>query len=202
MALEGSVTHWIGQLKGGDPAAAGPLWERFFRRLVGLTRKKLQGRVRRAAAGEEDVALSAFASFCRNAEAGRFPHLKDRDGLWQLLATIAARKAADLARGENRQKRGGKAVLDEAALDTPDGSRGGLAALVAREPTPALAAQLGEEYRRLMAQLGDATLRSIAVWKMEGYGTSEIATMLGCAPSTVERKLRRIRSLWAHETGG
>jgi hypothetical protein len=45
--------------------------------MVGLARARLQGLPRRAA-DEEDVALSAFASFCRAAEAGRFPRLCDR----------------------------------------------------------------------------------------------------------------------------
>src|SRR5262249_37281756 len=63
MASEGSVSHWIGQLKAGDHAAAQELWNNYFHRLVGLARKKLEGAPRRAA-DEEDVALSAFTSFC------------------------------------------------------------------------------------------------------------------------------------------
>jgi hypothetical protein len=42
-------------------------------------------------------------------------------------------------------------------------------------------------------------LRSVAVWKMEGYTNAEIADKLGCVPVTVERKLQLIRSLWANE---
>ena len=53
------------------------------------------------------MALSAFDSFCRNAERGRFPQLADRDSLWRLLVVITARKAAHLVRDETRQKRGG-----------------------------------------------------------------------------------------------
>jgi DNA-binding CsgD family transcriptional regulator len=45
--------------------------------------------------------------------------------------------------------------------------------------------------------LADDELRSVAVWKMEGDTTEQIAAKLECAPSTVERKLRRIRGLWA-----
>jgi hypothetical protein len=37
----GSVTHWIQELRAGDPIAAQKLWERYFRRLVGLARQKL-----------------------------------------------------------------------------------------------------------------------------------------------------------------
>jgi hypothetical protein len=67
-------------------------------------------------ADEEDVALSAFDSFCRGAEKGRFPRLQDCDDLWQLLFMITTRKAADLVEHERRQKRGGGLVLDEAML--------------------------------------------------------------------------------------
>src|SRR5260370_2188908 len=95
MSTTTSVTEWIGQLKAGDQAAAERLWERYFRRLVGLAGKKLGGN-RRRVADEEDVALSAFDSFCRGAGRGRFPLLSDRDDLWPLLLLITARKAADV----------------------------------------------------------------------------------------------------------
>jgi hypothetical protein len=55
----GSVTYWIHQLKAGDQAAIQKLWEGYFHRLVGLARKRLAG-APRAAADENDVALSAF----------------------------------------------------------------------------------------------------------------------------------------------
>ena len=80
------------------------LWERYFRRLVGLARRKLQDTPRRVA-DEEDVALSAFASFCRGAEAGCFPQLADRDNLWHLLVTLTERKVYHQVRDERCQKR-------------------------------------------------------------------------------------------------
>jgi DNA-directed RNA polymerase specialized sigma24 family protein len=51
----------------------------------------------------------------------------------------------------------------------------------------------------LLESLGDAVLRSIAVWKMEGYTNAEIAARLGCVEVTVERRLRLIRDTWARE---
>jgi len=198
MASSRTVTHWIGQLRAGDQVAAQHLWEGYFRRLVGLARGKLQGLSCRAD-DEEDVALSAFASFCRGVECGRFPQLADRDDLWRLLVTITARKALHLARDERSQKRGGRAVRDEAALGDRDGSAAEDAALdqlLGREPTPAFAAQVAEECQRLLDGLGDADLRTIAVWKMEGYTTEEIASKLRRAPRTVERKLDLIRRCW------
>ncbi|HKM54774.1 MAG TPA: ECF-type sigma factor [Isosphaeraceae bacterium] len=104
----GSVTHWLGALKAGDLAAAQPLWERYFQRLVRLARQKLRAGHRSGAdADAEDAALSVFDSFCDGAARGRFPQLVDRDDLWRLLVTITTCKVADHARRHGRQKRGG-----------------------------------------------------------------------------------------------
>jgi DNA-directed RNA polymerase specialized sigma24 family protein len=201
MRADTSVTQWIDRLKAGDPDAAQKLWERYFRRLVGLARKKLRAAPRRAA-DEEDVALSAFDSFCRGAKLDRFPQLHDRLDLWQLLVLLTARKAIDLAQHERRQKRGGGAVLDEAALPCAKDSSAQGAALEqfeAPEPTPALAAQVAEEGRRLLERLDNPELRSVALLKVEGYGNEEIAAQLGCGLRTIERRLRLIRSIWEQE---
>src|SRR5206468_206323 len=100
---------WLEALKAGDDQAAQRLWEGYFHKLVGLARQKLHGR-RPAAADEEDVALSAFDSFCRGAAQHRFPQLGDRHDLWQILVLLTARKTSHLLRNEHAQKRGGGAV--------------------------------------------------------------------------------------------
>jgi len=48
MTSTGSVTHWIGRLKAGDPSAAQKLWEAYFQRLVRLARGRLRTAPRRA----------------------------------------------------------------------------------------------------------------------------------------------------------
>lgn len=191
---EGSVSRWIGQIKEGDAEAAQKLWERYYQRLLGLARSKLQGTPQRMA-DPEDVALSAFNSFFQGAGKGRFPRLADRNDLWRLLIVITARKAFDLMTHENRQKRGSGAVRPESAL----GLEGGLDELMGSEPTPEFAAQVAEECRRLLALLNDDVLRTVALAKMEGYSSEEIAEQLGCVVRTVERKLRVIRSIWSKE---
>jgi DNA-directed RNA polymerase specialized sigma24 family protein len=196
----GSVTQWLGQLKAGDPHAAQKLWQAYFQRLLRLARQKLLGAPRRAA-DEEDVALSAIDSFCRAAAQGRFPRLDDRHDLWQVLVLIAERKVCDLRQYEQRLKRGGGKVQDEAALEgTKEGSAPGLAQVIGREPDPALAVQVAGECRRLLDALGDEQLRLVALGKLEGYTNDEIAARLDLARPTVERKLQRIRRLWAKET--
>jgi DNA-directed RNA polymerase specialized sigma24 family protein len=194
MASEESVSQWIGQLKAGDPAAAEKLWERYFHRLVGLARKRLHN-LPRLGADEEDVALSAFASFCRSAEAGKLPQLHDRDGLWRLLLTITARKAYDLVRDAHRQKRGGGAVLGESAVRADPNSSSsaemGLDQVLGQEPTPELVAQMDEECTRLLGHLPNPELKSVAVWKMEGDTNEEIAAKLHCELSTTALVMRR-----------
>jgi DNA-directed RNA polymerase specialized sigma24 family protein len=200
MSNPGSVTLWIGQLKAGARDAAQPLWENYFRQLVSRARQKLAHLPRRAA-DEEDVALSAFDSFCRAAEAGRFPDLHDRDDLWQLLVVITDRKACDLANYERRERRGGGKVLDEAALCQGDEAAANTLLTRARsqEPNPAFAVCAAEECRRLLGLLGDADLQKVAVRKMEGYTVEEIAAQLGRVPRTVRRWLRLIRRTWEQE---
>src|SRR5271167_100732 len=107
----GSVTSCLNQVKDGDPAAIQQLWERYFERMVGLARGKLRT-TPRLAAYEEDVALSAFDSFFRAVQHGRFPKLHDRDDLWQILVFLASRKSHKLIRTERRKKRGGGNVLN------------------------------------------------------------------------------------------
>jgi DNA-directed RNA polymerase specialized sigma24 family protein len=201
MSADGSVTFWIGQLKAGDPAAAQQLWQGYFQRLVGLARKRLQGASRRVA-DEEDVALSAFDSFCRGAARDRFPRLADRDDLWQLLVMITARKAVDLRQYEGRRKRGGGAAHVATGRDSDATSvDDALGQVIGREPTPEFAAQVAEECRRLLDLLTEPDLRAIALAKMEGHSSEQIAEQLGCVPRTVERKLALIRRLWGGEAG-
>lgn len=196
MSIDHSVTSWIAQLKAGQRAAVQKLWERYFGRLVRLARTRLSA-VPRQAADEEDIALSAFESFCLAAEAGRFPKLEDRDDLWQILVLIANRKATELARREKAQKKGGGKVYHASALPAGDGQVGAFFTdLVGREPDPGIAAEVAEQCQRLLRLLPDEGLRRVALWKLEGYTNEEIARKLDRSVVTVERKLRRIRQLW------
>jgi DNA-directed RNA polymerase specialized sigma24 family protein len=199
MPDDGSITIWLGRLKDGDGDAVEKIWREYFPRLVALARAKLRDMPRRAA-DEEDAALSAFDSFCRAAEQGRFPRLDNRDDLWRLLVMIAARKAHDLRQSHGRQKRGGGQVRgDSAVIGAADGSDEGWGEIVGTAPTPEFAAQAAEEYGRLLARLANDEFRSIAVWKMEGLTNAEVAERLGCALSSVERRLRIIRKTWEAE---
>lgn len=196
---EGSVSRWLDPLKEGDPRAAQALWERYFGRLVRLARQRLVASRRLGGdADEEDAALSAFASFCEGAAMGRFPLLSDRDDLWRLLVVITARKAGAQAQRRRAKKRGG----DWHALGTRPGDvdlQDELAEVAGREPSPEFAAQVAEEFDRLLARLLDDQLRRVAIMRLEGFTNDEIAERLGCARRTVARRLDLIRREWLDE---
>jgi DNA-directed RNA polymerase specialized sigma24 family protein len=192
MSHEGSITHLIARLKQGDRDAASGLWHAYFHRLVALARARLRGAT--GPADEEDVALSALDSFYRGLERGRFPALQDRDDLWHLLFVLTVRKVISLVKHETCPSRGGRRRVSLSGLPEER-----LVERLGARPSPALAAQMAEECRRLLGRLGDDSLRAVALWKMEGRTNREIAARLGCVERTVERKLRSIRSLWSAE---
>lgn len=192
MDVEESITRLIGLAKAGEAAVVEPLWNAYFQKLVGVARHKL-ATAPRAAADEEDVALSAFQSFWNGVRADRFPHLTDRTSLWPLLVAITSHKCVDLVRHQTRAKRGGGAVYDAPAV---------LEAVVGREPGPDAATQVADQLAALLTCLdrtGDPQLRKVAELRLHGHSADEIGTALDCSKRTVERKLGVIERCWAAE---
>lgn len=191
---DSSVRRWLVRLKAGDEAAAQRIWEGFYERLVLLAHRRLLTR-HRDLFDPEDIALSAFASFCQGVEKRRFPKLDDSHDLWRLLVSITVHKVLHVVRDGNRQKRGG--AFRE--LKDLDGSNDAIAAIdqvVGREPSPEFAAEIAEETTRLMHALGDKELEQLACWKLEGFTNDEIAAKWERSTRTVERKLNLIRKIW------
>ena len=195
-AASHSVSRWLAGVREGDAVAAQRLWERYFQRLVRYARRRL-GSTPKRSGDEEDVALGAFDSFFRAAEAGRFPKLDGRDDLWRILLRLTARKAVDLQRHEGAAKR---RHLDEAAIDGDHESRQ-LAQFLGDEPDPAVAAAVADECERLLGALPE-DLRELAIARMEGYAVEEIARDQDCSVRTVERRLRLIRKTWQQGEDG
>lgn len=179
-----TISQWLDQLKQGDDKAVHELWDRYQFRQIGLARKLL-GDAPRGAADEEDVALSAFHSFCARAVDGKFPILEDRVDLWKILATITVRKASRLARRERRRKLSGEPPAIEQ--------------FSSKAPTPEFDLVSRQEVQRLFALLGDDLLREVAYRKLEGETNQQIAAAIAKSVPTVERKLRTIRELWSAE---
>src|SRR4051812_22770710 len=162
------VRVWVSQLKDGDPQAAEQLWNTYFLRMVKVARARLHGAASRMA-DEEDVALSAFKSFCRGTKDGRFPELHEYEDPWPLLLALTTHKAIDLVRYERRVKRGGSGTQSTTLASPESPSMGGanLSELIGREPDPQVTLQIADECQHLLDRFSDTILRAIALWKME-----------------------------------
>ncbi len=179
-----SVTRLIRGAQQGRASAVGPLLEVYFDRLVQLARKRLRN-LPGMSNYDEDLALRSFYSVYRRVRDPERPlELTGRDDLWRLLATRTISRAIDLIRRERPSEVPAECDLNQ---------------LLTREPTPEEAAATADECRRLLDLLDEPELRQIALWKVEGYTHEEIADRLDCVPRTIERKVRRIRTLWKHE---
>ncbi len=191
------VTHVMQRLLQDREQTVSELWNRYFRRMALLARSKLTGAVV-SARDEEDIALSAFKSFCIGLEKGRFFLNEDQDDLWPLLVAMTVRKTIDYMRSENRQKRGGpKQNTDE--RDIPQRVSSAVEELLAREPSAELNVIAEDSLHTLFKALdncGDPSLARIATFRLEDQSIEQIATQLNCSERTVQRKLKTILAIW------
>ena len=183
--IDQSVTQWITDYTAGDEAAAEQIFQRYYQRLVGLARKKLRS-LPAPVADDEGAVVSAFRSFFSGVEAGEFPKLEGRDDLWKLLATITARKSIAQIRRHWRQKgEGGRVDRAAEVVEHLD-----------QTLNPAEINAFVEACERRIESLDDASLQQIALLRLEGYDTREIAEQLDVHQRTVQRKILLIQSTW------
>lgn len=189
-----SDTQWIAQLHTGSNEAAQAIFDRYFGKTQRLASRRLS-KVSCREADEEDVAISAFNSLFQGVRNKRFPELCTSNDLWRLLAVITARKAVQQTRRVYRLKRGANNVRGESVFVRPEESHGGgLAEAIAAPEDRDV--ELRELMNSLLDALNSEELREIALLKLDGATTREIAQALDCTPRTVERKVRRIRERW------
>ncbi|MEO1618090.1 MAG: ECF-type sigma factor [Planctomycetota bacterium] len=195
-----SLTRWHAKLRDGNSEATTLLWERYFDRMVALAKRKLR-HSQRVARDEEDVAMSAFKSFCLGLRQGRFLREDGGANLWPLLVTLTINKAIDQVRQNTRIKRGGGGAHAgaEAAPVNFQTAQEVLDHVASRTPSPDMIAATNDAFDRLfetLDQSGDDQLRDIALASFQGESPQEIAEALGCSSRTVQRKLRTIKALW------
>lgn len=192
-----SVSAWIAGLRAGDALAAQKVWERFHQQVLNKAHYKL-GNLPRRAFDASDVAQSAFHSFVRGCEAGRFSRLEDRDDLWTLLAMLTERKANAARDRHLAQKRGGGQLRGESAFERvdQDSFHAGIAHQPGPDVSPEFVQTMCEVFTQRLESLTDDTQRQIALLKLECYTNQEIAEKLDISLRSVERKLGLIRAKW------
>lgn len=191
--LDLSVTRWLGQLRDGDEAAAGALWEFLSERLLRLARRQMQQNAE-ASYDEEDLALSAFTALWDQFRQGSYKTIEDRGELWQLIAVILLNKARNRRRDQNRICRGGQMTRCELSSAI-------LAEFGTSDSNPATTAMMQDECQRMLTTLGKRDVQLVALLRVEGYTNEQIAQQLGCTRRSVQRRINLIRELWSEELG-
>ena len=179
------ITDWIRRAEGRDAQSEEALWDHFFRRVVRLARTRMFA-LQATVYDEEDAAVSALNSLFRGIRNRQFPDLHDRHNLWRLLILITKRKVRAQWRRES--------VRGQPASQAD--SQSAMAELLCNQPTPEFVTDVMDETEHLIQQLPDETLKRVALLRMDGLSTDEIAEQLDWTARTVRRKLERIRDLW------
>lgn len=188
------VTAWIEQLSHSSGDAAHYLWQHFCKRLTEYAGRRLSITTKRVY-DHDDAAVSAFRSLCRGVEEQRFPNLRDRDSLWALLVTIAARKTANRRRYDHQQRRDVKKNLTSDLLLATELPLG-VETLQAFEPTPEFAVEVADLSEKFFEQLPEPELKQLMLLKLEGLTNEECADRMHLSRRTIQRKLERIRRIW------
>ena len=190
-SAQGTVTHLFSLARQGDSDAFEPLWLHFFPRLVGLARKRLSGRAGMAD-DAEDAAQAALISFWSQIRSGEYLQDLCRGSLWNLLATITVRKVGKQLRNDVAARRGEGRVLPATDLDGTESLSDMLSVLPTQE-LDLLAAELMESL--------PLELQTVAMLRLFGHSTEEIAVQLDWTRRKVQRKLEIVRLRWSEILG-
>ena len=173
--------------------AARMIWERFSARLLGLVRRHLDNRIRRRE-DEHDVLQSAYATFCMGQSSGKTSPAS-REELWKLLVRITMCTVVNTANRHLAARRDVRRERADSHDPPPAGSlfpRWMLDHVDRSQPSHEEKVIVLEEVERLLQGLS-ADLRTIVIWKLEGFTNAEIAAMIGRTVRSVELKMQMIR---------
>lgn len=174
------------------------LWNLYYDKLKFVVAGRVQA-MRRPVANESEIALSAFHSFVQRARTGQFPDLVDQDAIWNLLRTIAIRKANTTRKHLLAKKRGGHCtIMGQSDSADPERLTGVDAAIAAVDP-PSLDVEVSDLLNSLLAKLPDQRHRDVVLLKLEGTPVTAIADCLETSTRTVQRILKQIETRWKAE---
>lgn len=160
--------------------------------MAGLARKALGDR-RDGAQDADDVVQCAMLSFWNAMDHASPPEFRDRDDLWRFLGVITVRKARRIARHASAKKRGDRLTRSESQVaatgDSEDAFR--LDQMLAEISPPDF-----DLFCEEMLLALDELPRQIAMLRLNGHSSAEIAERLECSERSVQRSLKAIRERW------
>jgi RNA polymerase sigma factor (sigma-70 family) len=191
----GSISRAIAGFEGMEEEAAKILWERFFERLTRYASQNIYKRHRRFFDGE-DIAGSAMFALLDGLKKGKFEKVNNRDQLWQILTTIAARKTINRGQFHDREKRGGGKVRGSSAIQKGQETANLIKYISRLDDDPAKFVELEMTCEELLTALPDDGYRQITLMRLAGLSNQEISNQVGCSTRTIDRKIRAIELIW------
>ena len=187
---QGSITHWLQELKSGQSQAAEAIWLRYYPKLVLIASRRLTNNPDRAVEGA-DLVQSSFRNVCLAVIDGKYPDIENRVELWNLLYVATLNRVRQHFRELNTKKR--------AHYEVSDGSTSNPSPIENLQ-CPQAAVEMADLLEHLLQKLDteDPTgeLRQIAILHLEDHSASSIAKILRRRKITILISLRLIRSLW------
>jgi DNA-directed RNA polymerase specialized sigma24 family protein len=180
-----NIDSLVERLNVGEESAYNEIFNEYYASLVRLAQRKLSSMPPQVA-DDEGAVVSAFRSFFSGVDNGQFDQIIDRHELWKVLATITVRKSIAQLRRHFKQSGEANQIDRTSALELLRNS----------EPTPASVVELVDQCEHLLSQLPDAILKQIAVLRLQGFDSREIADMVDLHQRSVQRKLSLIASAW------
>jgi RNA polymerase sigma factor (sigma-70 family) len=168
--------------------AAQDVFDRYALRLSRLAEQHLNQRLRTRIDGA-DIVQSVLRTFFRRSALGQF-NIDSSADLWRLLAHITLMRVREKARFHGADRR-------NIRTEEP-GTEGLLVDGVSRDPDPAEAALVVETLERLVVDLPELHAQVLDL-RLQGFGSTEIATQLKVSRSTVQRALRLLQQRLARE---
>lgn len=194
-----SVTGWIAEFREGDEDAAQMIWSRFRGRVEAMASKRL-GKVPPKLGDAEDLTQVVFAAVFDGVKNDRFRKLESREDLWQILALVTARRAANLYRKSASMKETGESALVMPGYLSP-GRKLAHDCYQAMQSISdeGLTDSIQFASKELLGGL-EPQLREVALLRFKGYSNNEVAKQIGKSVKTVERYLKMIRHYWEQPT--
>ena len=125
-------------------------------------------------------------------------HFHGESSLKTWIYRIAVHEASNHRRSRIRRHRREPFSLEESTTEPVSSLADG------RAETPYQVLEQSERQdlvKRALASLAQPYRTVVVLREMEGYTKEEVAVQLGCAPATIERRLRLIRKRWENELG-
>jgi RNA polymerase sigma factor (sigma-70 family) len=182
-ASEPDWDRLIAGLRRGDEAAIADFYRRHGAALRAIAERQIGAELRRRVA-PSDVVQSAFRTFFRRANEGRF-QFEDSEHLWNLMCAITLTKVREQARYHRRQRRD---IRRESQPEPPsaDGSPS-FDVSADGEVSPDVAVGFADEFQRLMESLDDEAQQVVQL-KLDDRTNDEIADALGMSERTVRHQ--------------